>query len=42
MNNVRFRLEYMVNGTMDVKSSPGEGTTVTITIPKAQKRSENR
>ena len=42
MNNVRFRLEYMVNGTMDVKSSPGEGTTVTITIPKAQKRGENR
>ena len=23
------------NGTIDVKSNPGEGTTVTITIPKA-------
>lgn len=37
MKNVRFRLEYMVGGTMDVKSIPGEGTTVTITIPKTVK-----
>ena len=35
IKNVRFRLECMVNGTIDVKSNPGEGTTVTITIPKA-------
>lgn len=37
MKNVRFRLKYMVGGTMDVKSTPGQGTTVTITIPGKQK-----
>ena len=37
MKNVRFRLQYMVNGTMEIKSRKGEGTTVTITIPCAQK-----
>lgn len=37
MKNARFRLEYMVGGTMNVKSSPGVGTTVTITIPKVEK-----
>lgn len=34
IKNVRFRLENMVGGSMDVKSSPGVGTTVTIAIPK--------
>lgn len=34
MKNVRFRLQYMVGGTMDVKSTPGQGTTVTIRIPE--------
>lgn len=33
MKNVRFRLEYMVGGIMDVKSTPGKGTIVTIIIP---------
>ena len=33
MKNVRFRLKHMVNGTMEIKSRPQEGTTVTITIP---------
>lgn len=36
LKNVRFRLEYMVGGTMDVKSVPGQGTTVTVTIPVEQ------
>lgn len=36
MKNVRFRLKYMVGGTMDVKSTPGQGTAVTITIPGKQ------
>lgn len=36
MKNVRFRLKYMVGGTMDVKSIPGKGTTVTISIPKGE------
>lgn len=38
MKNVRFRLQHMVNGTMDIKSIPGEGTTVTITIPFTEKQ----
>lgn len=33
LDNVRFRLEHMVNGTMNIESSPGKGTTVTIVIP---------
>ena len=37
MKNVRFRLKYMVGGTMDVKSTPGHGTTVTIMIPGKHK-----
>lgn len=37
MKNVRFRLKYMVGGTMDIKSIPGQGTTVTITIPGKHK-----
>ena len=37
MKNVRFRLKYMVGGTMDIKSTPGQGTTVTITIPGKHK-----
>ena len=31
--NVRFRLQYMVNGKMNIESKSGEGTKVTITIP---------
>lgn len=31
--NVRFRLQYMVNGRLDIESSPGKGTKVTISIP---------
>ncbi|MDY2628175.1 MAG: histidine kinase [Lachnospiraceae bacterium] len=33
LNNVLFRLQNMVNGTMVIESRPGEGTTVTITMP---------
>lgn len=40
MKNVRFRLKHMVGGTMDVKSTPGQGTTVTILIPGKQKIQE--
>ncbi|MGN0168205.1 MAG: sensor histidine kinase [Acetatifactor sp.] len=38
IQNVRFRLKYMVNGRMDIESSPGKGTTVTITVPRFQRR----
>ena len=34
MNNAKERLAIMVKGTVDVASTPGEGTRVTITIPK--------
>lgn len=33
LKNIRFRLENMVNGRLDVQSCPGQGTKVTITIP---------
>lgn len=33
IKNVRFRLENMVNGSLEIESVPGEGTTVTIMIP---------
>lgn len=34
LKNVRLRLQYMMNGTMELESQPGAGTTVTITIQK--------
>lgn len=33
LNNVRFRLTHMVNGRLEVESSVGNGTKVTITMP---------
>lgn len=33
LNNVKFRLEQMMGGTMTVESTPGEGTEVTFAIP---------
>lgn len=38
LDNVRFRLEHMVNGTMNIESSPGKGTTVTMVIPCRQNK----
>lgn len=37
IRNVRYRLENMVNGRLDIDSIPGEGTTVIITIPVKEK-----
>lgn len=34
LKNIRFRLEHLVNGTLDIKSEVGKGTTVWIKIPK--------
>ena len=42
IKNVRFRLRYMVNGTMEIKSRPQEGTTVTITIPKVRTETKDK
>ena len=34
LRNIRERLKVMVNGTLDIESTPGVGTKVTIKIPK--------
>lgn len=34
VRNIRFRLEHMVHGRLDIQSEVGKGTIVTITIPK--------
>ncbi len=34
LRNIRFRLYHLVGGIMDIKSNPGVGTEVTLTIPK--------
>jgi LytS/YehU family sensor histidine kinase len=33
LKNVRFRLQHMIGGTMQIESRVGKGTTVTITLP---------
>lgn len=38
LKNIRFRLENMVNGRLDVQSCPGHGTKVTITIPYQEEK----
>lgn len=37
IRNIRFRLEHLVHGKMDITSEVGRGTTVTIIIPKENK-----
>ena len=34
IENARFRIREMFNGSLDIESRPGDGTTVTIKIPK--------
>ena len=34
LRNIRERLKVMVNGTLEIESTPGVGTTVNIKIPK--------
>ncbi len=36
LKNIRFRLEHLVHGTLDIASEPGVGTVVTITIPREE------
>ena len=40
ITNVRERLVLFCNGTLDIKSKPGQGTTVEITIPKINKKKD--
>lgn len=36
LKNVRFRLENLMHGKMNINSKPGRGTVVTITIPREE------
>lgn len=36
LENVRSRLDHIMKGTMVIDSKPGQGTTVTITIPRKE------
>ena len=36
LDNIRFRLEHMVGGRIDIRSSPGKGTLVTLIIPEKE------
>lgn len=36
IKNVRYRLETMMNGSVDIQSEQGSGTTVTIKIPQEE------
>ena len=36
LDNVRFRIEHMVHGRIDIKSTPGKGTFVTLFIPEKE------
>jgi sensor histidine kinase YesM len=38
LRNIRERLKVMVKGSLDIKSTPGVGTEVLITIPKEAQR----
>jgi len=40
IENVKKRIESMVGGSLFVKSTPGEGTVCTITIPKERRHNE--
>lgn len=40
ISNVRSRLNIMCNGTLDIKSAPGQGTVAIIQIPKGETANE--
>ena len=41
IENTRYRVREMVGGSLNIVSAPGQGTTVTIKIPKLLKGTEN-
>ena len=36
LRNVRFRVQHIMNGTLEIHSTPNRGTTAIITIPKLE------
>lgn len=36
LKNVRYRLQYTMHGSLNIESTPGKGTTVTISIPREE------
>ena len=40
LKNIRFRIWALLRGTMEIYSFPGEGTRVTIRIPKSTKEEQ--
>jgi len=38
LRNIRERLAAMVNGTLEIESAVGHGTTVLVKIPKETKK----
>ena len=37
MKNAVYRIENMAGGTVEIQSVPGEGTTVTVILPREGK-----
>lgn len=42
LENVRFRLQYMMHGNLIIASEPGKGTKATILIPDNRQRSDRK
>ena len=36
LQNIHFRLQHMVNGTLHIESTPGQGTVCTVSIPEKE------
>lgn len=41
LKNVRFRLQYLMNGRLELESAPGQGTTATVILPGGFCREKN-
>lgn len=41
INNIRKRIEYSIDGTLDIASEIGKGTTATVVIPEGKKEKNN-
>ena len=41
LSNIRFRLKQVMGGTLDIQSTEGEGTIVTVRLPKEDYKNES-